>query len=143
MKEIIINISFEQNYFKGWVEDDPTTPRCTVLSVNFIDLINSLEESIDKEMEIRLDNNIPIPEWYEKKDYRVIYKFKNTASLLKAYSSFIPLSAISRNTGINKGLLSHYATGLKKPRKRQRELIVTTLKKIGNRLTGTKISDDS
>ena len=55
------------------------------------------------------------------KEYDFVYKFQDVTALLKAYSSFVSLAAISRETGINSALLSHYANGLKVPRQKQQK----------------------
>ena len=47
---------------------------------------------------------------------------------------FASMAAISRATGINQRQLSHYATGLKTPRPKQRQRIVEGLHKIGREL---------
>jgi predicted RNase H-like HicB family nuclease len=45
------------------------------------------------------------------------FDFKyDTASFLSYYSNVMSLAGLSRITGINQGLLSHYVTGRKKPR---------------------------
>jgi len=62
------------------------------------------------------------------------YNFMDVASLLRAYEPFVSLAAISRTSGINQHLLSHYANGMKKPRPQQRERIVQGIHTIGKEL---------
>lgn len=77
-----------------------------------------------------------IPDWYFYGEYEVVYNYSNMACMLKAYTSYVSLAAISRVTGINQTLLSHYANGLKLPRRKQREHIILGLHKIGAELKG-------
>jgi len=51
-----------------------------------------------------------------KKMPELEFEFKyDTASFLAAFSNVLSLAGMSRLTGINQGLLSHYVTGRKKP----------------------------
>jgi hypothetical protein len=56
------------------------------------------------------------------------------ATVLRAYEPFVSLAALSRASGINQHLLSHYANGLKQPRPQQRQRIVDGIHKIGREL---------
>lgn len=56
-------------------------------------------------------------------------------ALLQHYKSIINLSALSKVTGINKGLLSHYASGVRTPREKQREKIINGFHQIANDLS--------
>jgi predicted RNase H-like HicB family nuclease len=52
-----------------------------------------------------------------KKIPELEFDFKyDTASFLASYSNILSLAGLSRITGLNQGLLSHYVTGRKKPR---------------------------
>lgn len=75
-----------------------------------------------------------VPEWLRNGEYVIEYDFADTEALLHAFLPYVPLAAISRVSGINQGLLSHYANGLKKPRLAQRKRIVESLHKIGRSL---------
>lgn len=71
-----------------------------------------------------------------------LYKFQDVTAMLKAYSSYVSLAAISRETGINSALLSHYANGLKVPRNKQQKIIVSGLHRIGALLSKCTIDDE-
>ena len=65
------------------------------------------------------------------------YEFEyhlDTAALIRSCEQYASLAAISRASGVNARLLSHYANGLKKPRPAQRQRIVEGLHKIGRHL---------
>ena len=57
------------------------------------------------------------------------------ASFLAYYSNVLTLSGLSRLTGINQGLLSHYVNGRKNPTKRTIEKIETSIHSFGKELS--------
>ncbi|MCL2597132.1 MAG: helix-turn-helix transcriptional regulator [Paludibacter sp.] len=58
----------------------------------------------------------------------------DTSSFLSSYSQIMSLAGMSRLTGINQGLLSHYVTGRKKPRKETVDKICTSVHTFGKLL---------
>ena len=71
-----------------------------------------------------------VPEWLASGDYEIVYTLSASA-LLRNAEFFTTMAAISRATGINQKLLSHYANALKIPRPAQRQRIVDGLHMIG------------
>jgi len=76
--------------------------------------------------------NQPIPEIL-KEEYELIYKF-DVVALLKYIDGTVTKTALAKAAGINHTQLSHYSSGLKKPRKQQREKIIAGLHKLGKDL---------
>ena len=76
--------------------------------------------------------NQPIPEIL-KDEYELVYQF-DVEALLKYIDGTVTKTALAKASGINPTQLSHYSSGLKKPRKQQREKIITGLHKLGNDL---------
>jgi len=76
--------------------------------------------------------NEPIPEILQGK-YELIFEF-DVEALLKYIDGTVTKRAISKASGINAVQLTHYSSGLKKPRKAQREKIIAGLHKIANDL---------
>jgi len=74
----------------------------------------------------------PIPEILQG-EYELIFEF-DIEALLKYIDGTITKTALSKVSGINATQLSHYSSGLKKPRKAQREKIITGLHKLGRDL---------
>lgn len=68
-----------------------------------------------------------VPSWLVRNEYEFEYKFLDATSLLKAYSSYISFSVISRISGINQNLLSQYANGMKKAGQNQIKRIVEAI----------------
>lgn len=67
------------------------------------------------------------------KPYELVYKF-DTESLLEYYKGIFSKAAFERLTGINQHQISHYASGLKKPRREQRKKIESALHQLGEEL---------
>ena len=66
-------------------------------------------------------------------DYELIFEF-DIEALLKYIDGIVTKTALAKASGINPAQLSHYSSGLKKPRKEQREKIVNGLHKLGHDL---------
>jgi hypothetical protein len=64
------------------------------------------------------------------------FDFKyDTASFLSVFSNVLSLAGLSRLTGLNQGLLSHYVTGRKKPRKQTILKIKSSVNEFGRKLS--------
>ncbi len=66
-------------------------------------------------------------------EFLVEYHF-DVISLLNYFKGILTNAAFERLTGINQMQMSHYATGLKKPRKSQRQKIERALHQLGEDL---------
>ena len=63
------------------------------------------------------------------------FEFKyDTASFLSAYSNILSLAGMSRLTGLNQGLLSHYVTGRKRPTQKTVSKIRNSVHEFGKSL---------
>lgn len=91
------------------------------------------EEALQFHIESCTEDGDILPEWIVNGNYKIEYVL-NTAALLKVAETYTTLTAISRATGINVKQLSHYATGLKRPRKEQRTRIINGLHEIGRQM---------
>jgi len=70
--------------------------------------------------------------------YNIVSKF-DAESLLKHYKGIFTNAAFERLTGINQLQISHYATGLKKPRPAQAKKIESALHKLGSELMAIEL----
>ena len=68
-----------------------------------------------------------------KDGYTIEFKM-DVKSLLSVYYGIFTKSALERLTGINQKQLWHYANGLSKPRKAQKEKIESALHRLGSEL---------
>jgi len=66
-------------------------------------------------------------------EFLIEYHF-DVISLLNYFKGILTNAAFERLTGINQMQMSHYATGLKKPRKAQRQKIERALHQLGEDL---------
>lgn len=90
------------------------------------------QKVIDFYISILHKNNKPLPKILTG-DYELAFEFE-TEALLKHIEGIVTKKALAKASGINPAQLSHYSSGLKKPRKEQREKIIKGLHKLGNEL---------
>ncbi|MDR0765970.1 MAG: type II toxin-antitoxin system HicB family antitoxin [Odoribacteraceae bacterium] len=74
----------------------------------------------------------PVPEVLQE-PYELVFEF-DVEALLKHIDGIVTKTALAKVTGINVTQLCHYSSGLKKPRKEQRERIISGIRKLGNEL---------
>ena len=91
-----------------------------------------LTEGIEVMIETCKEMGYEIPD--EVKDgYTIEFKM-DVKSLLSVYYGIFTKSGLERLTGINQKQLWHYANGITKPRKKQKEKIESALHRLGNEL---------
>ena len=99
---------------------------------------DGLREQVAEALRFHVDGMLAdgddVPQWLASGDYEFEWHYADTATLLRVCEPYITLSAISRETGINKHLLSHYANQMKRPRRQQHTRIVEGIRRIGERL---------
>lgn len=71
-------------------------------------------------------------------EYQVVFKF-DIESLIEYYKGIFTNAAFERLTGISQAQISHYSTGLKKPRLAQAKKIETALHKLGSELMAVEL----
>ena len=76
--------------------------------------------------------NQPIPEILQG-EYELQFQF-DVEALLKHIEGTVTKNALAKAAGINPVQLSHYSSGLRKPRKQQREKIIAGLHKLSKDL---------
>ncbi|MGQ1928157.1 type II toxin-antitoxin system HicB family antitoxin [Ornithobacterium rhinotracheale] len=110
---------------KGIYGAGDTPQECKQSIVEAIDTIKSYfeEEQIPKEL---------------KGNYELVFKF-DIESLLQYYKGVLSNPAFEKLTGINQKLIHQYSTGLKKPRKPQRERIQNGLHQLGKELLAIEL----
>ncbi|MDR1779541.1 MAG: type II toxin-antitoxin system HicB family antitoxin [Tannerella sp.] len=79
-------------------------------------------------VELLKRNNKPMPELLTGQ-YELVYEF-DVDALLKYIDGTVTKTALARASGINAAQLTHYSSGLKKPRRQQREKIISGLHRI-------------
>jgi predicted RNase H-like HicB family nuclease len=134
MKKNIVEISFTGNNFSAHV---PSLPGCVSTGNTPDEIRKNIKEAIDFHLQGILEDGEKIPKGF-KGNYELTYKF-DAESLLQYYKGIFTQSALERITGINQRQLSHYATGLKKPRITQSKKIETALHKLGAELLAVEL----
>ncbi|WP_138476762.1 type II toxin-antitoxin system HicB family antitoxin [Dyadobacter bucti] len=95
----------------------------------------SILDAIQLIKEYNKDENIPA---VLKEEYQIVWKM-DVESLIAYYKGIFTSAALERITGINQRQLSHYATGLKKPRPNQRKKIEEALHSLGSELLALEL----
>lgn len=133
MEKIIVSIDWcSENFGASLSENVPGTVVITARS--FIELKKAVAETLAFHVKGMIADSDAVPAWLSAGDYEFEYEFVSTAALLRSVEPYASLSAISRATGINQNLLSHYANGKKTPRQAQRQRIIDCIHSIGRAL---------
>ena len=133
MEKIIVDVAWCDRNYGGSLGSN--VPGAVVFTApTFEALQKEAKDRLEFHVEGLVENGEDVPEWLKNGDYEFVYNYQDATTLLKAYSPYVSLAAISRASGINQSLLSHYVNGLKKPREQQRKRIVEGLHKIGSDL---------
>lgn len=133
MEKVRVDVQWcDKNFGASFGENIPGAVVFTAKT--FDELMKEAEETLRFHVEGMLEDGDEVPQWLSNGDYELEYNYVDVATMLRACESYVSLAAISRVTGINQNQLSHYATGLKRPRPLQRKRIVDGLHHIGRRL---------
>ena len=126
--------------FREWCDHNfgatfgDNVPGAVVLTAKTYDvLMKEIPETLQFHVEGMVADGDEVPEWLRNGEYEFDYEL-DTAALIRSCEQYASLAAISRASGVNERLLSHYANGIKKPRPQQRERIVEGLHEIGRKL---------
>lgn len=131
-----IEISWsEKNYCCGLGYEGIGAILCTNKTID--GLKKDFEESLRFHVETMVEDGENVPTWLASGDYEIEYTL-SSAALLREAEKFTTMAAISRITGINQKLLSHYANAIKIPRPAQRQRIVDGLHKIGQQFLAVR-----
>jgi len=133
MEKVRVDVQWCDKNFGASFGDN--VPGAVVLTAKtFDELMKEAEETLRLHVEDMIEDGDDVPQWLRDGDYELEYNYVDVVTMLRACESYASLAAISRATGINQNLLSHYASGLKHPRPQQRKRIVDGIHHIGERL---------
>ncbi len=102
-----------------------------VTAKTYSKLQKEVKETLKFHIEGMVEDGDKVPQWLVDGDYDFKWVMLDTASLLQSLEGMTTIAAISRATGINERLLSHYANGLKRPSAKQRQKITDGIHSIG------------
>jgi hypothetical protein len=133
MEKIKVNVEWSEKNFAATLGKN--VPGVVLVTAKtFSKLQKEVKESLEFHVQGMLADGDNVPEWLAKGEYQFKYCMLDTASLLQSLEGMTTIAAISRATGINERLLSHYANGVKHPSSKQRQKIVDGIHKIGQSL---------
>ena len=129
MKTLAVIIEHAGDNLSAYIEGVPIV----VVGDNLNEIKKNMQEAIDFYLESETTPVKKLQGAYELK-----FKF-DTESLLNYYTRIFSYVSLPYLTGINQKQLCHYASGLSKPRERQRRKIETALHHLGNELLSVKL----
>lgn len=119
-----------ENFGCSW--SDPEAGSVVVTGKTIEEVKEKFEESLKWHIEGCVEDGDLLPSYLVHNEYSIHYELE-TAAMLQDAERYTSLEAISKVSGINAKQLSHYANGLKQPRKPQRDRIIQGLHEIGRR----------
>ena len=133
MEKIKVDVQWCDKNFGAKLSDN--VPGAVVLTAkSYEELLREVPETLRFHVEGMVQDGDDVPQWLRDGDYEFVFNLIDVATILRAYEPYISLAALSRATGINQHLLSHYANRMKQPRPQQRQRIVDGIHKIGREL---------
>ena len=133
MEKIKVDVQWCDKNFGAKLSDN--VPGAVVLTAkSYEELLREVPETLRFHVEGMVQDGDDVPQWLRDGDYEFVYNLLDVATILRAYEPYISLAALSRASGINQHLLSHYANRMKQPRPQQRQRIVDGIHKIGREL---------
>ena len=133
MQKIKVEVEWSEKNFSATLGGNvPGT--VLVTAKTFSKLKKEVKDALEFHVEGILADGDDVPEWLANGEYQFKYCMLDTASLLQSLEGMTTIAAISRATGINERLLSHYANGIKRPSAKQRQKIVDGIHYIGKEL---------
>ncbi len=130
MKKIKVNIEWCGKNYAASVEDKAMPGVVVATNKTYEGVQKAVGEAVAFHVEGMLADGDAVPRWLTDGEYEFEWNL-GTSALLRNCGKYTSLASISRVSGINERLLSHYANGVKKPSGKQRERIVESLHKIG------------
>lgn len=130
MHKLKIHVGWSGKNFCCGFSSDCINGTVAVTDKSLTKLKADFEESLRLHIEGCVADGDNLPDYIVNGDYELEFDL-DTAALLRNAELFTTMAAISRATGINQKLLSHYANAIKIPRPAQRQRIVDGLHMIG------------
>ena len=131
MERVKILVDWCDKNFCASTDDDRIGGSVVATHRTYDGVIEALHEALSFHIEGCLADGDELPNWLVEGEYDLEVDL-SVSALLRRSEQFTSYSAISRASGINVQQLSHYANGIKHPRKEQRERIVQGLHQISN-----------
>jgi predicted RNase H-like HicB family nuclease len=126
MKTITATLEWGEDGYGVWFDEFPNV-------FSFGETVEEAKIQAKEAILFAFEGEKKQPKWLTK-GFEIAVKF-DVPALLNYYQHVFTKRALSKITGVNESLLSQYATGLKRPRKRQIHRIETGLKSLSKELS--------
>ena len=120
METIKIKIDWSDHNFGAVTECEALDGIVIATAKTYDMLMEELSKAIQEHIASMEHDGETVPEWLRQGRYGYDIEL-GTAALLRKCERFTSLAAIARASGINQQQLSHYASGIRTPRKRAAE----------------------
>ena len=131
--KIRVDISWREQHFSASLGEN-VLGAVVFTADTFAELQEEAKVSLEHHVKGMIADGVDVPDWLRDKVYEFEYKFMDAESLLRAYSQYLSLAAISHVSGISQSQLSFYANGKKKASPHQVDRIANAINKIGKEL---------
>lgn len=133
MQKIKVEVAWSNKNFAATLGGN--VPGCLLVTAKtYKKLKKEVKETLEFHVQGMIDYGDVVPQWLADGDYEFKWCMMDTAALLQSLEGMTTIAAISRATGINERLLSHYANGIKRPSAKQQQRIIDGIHKIGQAL---------
>ena len=133
MEKIRIDVQWcDKNFGAAFGDNVPGAVVFT--SKSMAELQKIATETLQFHIEGMIEDGDDIPTWLAEGDYEFEWNYIDAATLLRAVEHYANIAAISRASGINANLLSHYANRIKTPSRKQYDRIIDGIHRIGREL---------
>ena len=130
MEEVTVIVGLtEKNYCARLIIGDGIV---VATEKTFDNLKKEMRDAVESHLEVMREDGDNIPDIFLN-PFQLVYQF-DVESLLSHYRGIITNAALERLTGINRRQLTHYSSGLRKPRPEQRKKIERALHCLGREL---------
>jgi len=133
MQKIKVEVAWSNKNFAATLGGN--VPGCLLVTAKtYTKLKKEVKETLEFHVQGMIDYGDDVPQWLADGDYEFKWCMMDTAALLQSLEGMTTIAAISRATGINERLLSHYANGIKRPGAKQQQRIIDGIHQIGQAL---------
>ena len=129
MGKIIIKVDYTDNFAAAPANE---AIACVVTAKTLPELRKEMEESLREHIEWMREDGDPVPAEFDG-PWEISWDL-SVRALLHYTEGLVTRAAISKATGINQQQLTHYASGIRVPRKAMREKIENGVRAIANQL---------
>lgn len=130
MAKIEILVDYTDNYSACPANENIA---CVTTGRTLDEVKRNMEEALHFHIDGMKEDGDPIPAEFEG-EWELEWNL-SVRAILHATEGLVPKSAIARASGVNQQLLTHYASGIKKPRAAMRAKIIGGIHQIAERLS--------